>query len=733
MKKLSVFLYTLALGSAFYSCSTAKQDTPQTDYTQYVDPFIGAADNGHTFPGACRPFGMIQTSPVTGAVGWRYCSEYMYADSIIWGFTQTHLNGTGCMDLGDILVMPFTGERHRTWDAYRSSFSKTSENATPGYYTVTLDQAKVKAELTATTHAALHRYTYEQADSASILIDLQHGPAWNEKQYHSQVNSCEVNWENDSTLTGHVNNKVWVDQDYYFVMQFSRPVIDHFELPMAETEKGKRLVASFNIQPGEEVLMKVALSTTGVEGAKANMAAEVPGWDFEGIRTAAKADWNSYLSRIEVEGTDEEKTNFYTSFYHALIQPNEISDVDGRYRNAADFVVNATGGKFYSTFSLWDTYRAAHPFYTLMVPERVDGFINSLVDQAEVQGYLPIWGLWGKENFCMVANHGVSVVAEAYAKGFRGFDAERAFNAIKQTQTVSHPLKSNWENYMKYGYFPTDLTEAESVSSTLESVYDDYAAADMAKRMGKTEDAAYFARRADFYKNLFDSSTQFMRPKKSDGTWKSPFNPSQIGHAESVGGDYTEGNAWQYTWHVQHDVPGLIALFGGEEPFLNKLDSLFTLKLETTQADVTGLIGQYAHGNEPSHHVTYLYALAGRPERTQELIRKIFDTQYSPKPNGLCGNDDCGQMSAWYMFSAMGFYPVNPVSGEYVFGAPQLPEFVLHLADGKTFTIKAEGLSEANKYVKSITLNGEPYTKNFISHADIVKGGTLVYQMTDKK
>ncbi|WP_462388797.1 GH92 family glycosyl hydrolase [Phocaeicola coprocola] len=733
MKKLSVFLYTLALGSAFYSCSTTKQDTPQTDYTQYVDPFIGAADNGHTFPGACRPFGMIQTSPVTGAVGWRYCSEYMYADSIIWGFTQTHLNGTGCMDLGDILVMPFTGERHRTWDAYRSSFSKTSENATPGYYTVTLDQAKVKAELTATTHAALHRYTYEQADSASILIDLQHGPAWNEKQYHSQVNSCEVNWENDSTLTGHVNNKVWVDQDYYFVMQFSRPVIDHFELPMAETEKGKRLVASFNIQPGEEVLMKVALSTTGVEGAKANMAAEVPGWDFEGIRTAAKADWNSYLSRIEVEGTDEEKTNFYTSFYHALIQPNEISDVDGRYRNAADSVVNATGGKFYSTFSLWDTYRAAHPFYTLMVPERVDGFINSLVDQAEVQGYLPIWGLWGKENFCMVANHGVSVVAEAYAKGFRGFDAERAFNAIKQTQTVSHPLKSNWENYMKYGYFPTDLTEAESVSSTLESVYDDYAAADMAKRMGKTEDAAYFARRADFYKNLFDSSTQFMRPKKSDGTWKSPFNPSQIGHAESVGGDYTEGNAWQYTWHVQHDVPGLIALFGGEEPFLNKLDSLFTLKLETTQADVTGLIGQYAHGNEPSHHVTYLYALAGRPERTQELIREIFDTQYSPKPNGLCGNDDCGQMSAWYMFSAMGFYPVNPVSGEYVFGAPQLPEFVLHLADGKTFTIKAEGLSEANKYVKSITLNGEPYTKNFISHADIVKGGTLVYQMTDKK
>ena len=729
MKKLVRLLPAALLAGVCYSCATADKEPVSIDFTQYVNPFIGAADNGHTFPGACRPFGMIQTSPVTGAVGWRYCSEYVYEDSLIWGFTQTHLNGTGCMDLGDILVMPVTGNRHRAWDAYRSRFQKTSESATPGYYTVTLDDAGVKAELTATVHTALHRYTYQQADSASVLIDLQHGPAWNEDQYHSQVQSCEVNWENDSTLTGHVNNKVWVDQDYFFVIRFSRPVAETFELPMQQTEKGKRIVSSFDLKQGDQLMMKIALSTTGVEGAKANMEAEMSGWDFEATRQAAKSDWNSYLSRIEVEGTDDQKTNFYTSFYHALIQPNEISDVDGSYRNAADSVVKATGGKFYSTFSFWDTYRAAHPFYTLMVPERVDGFVNSMVDQAEVQGFLPIWGLWGKENFCMIANHGVSVIAEAYAKGFRGFDAERAFNAIKQTQTVSHPLKSNWENYMKYGYFPTDLTESESVSSTLESVYDDYAAADMAARMGKTEDAAYFAKRADFYKNLFDPSTGFMRPKKADGTWKSPFNPSQVGHAESVGGDYTEGNAWQYTWHVQHDVPGLIALMGGEEPFLKKLDSLFTVKLETTQADVTGLIGQYAHGNEPSHHVTYLYALAGRPERTQELIREIFDTQYLPKPNGLCGNDDCGQMSAWYMFSAMGFYPVSPVSAQYVFGAPQFPKFVLHLPDGKTFTIIAEGLSKEHKYVDSITLNGEPYTEKFIRHEDIVKGGTLVYRM----
>lgn len=729
MKKNTV-LYTslFALGSMLIGCSTS-QDEKNIDYTQYVNPFIGAADNGHTFPGACRPFGMIQTSPVTGAVGWRYCSEYVYEDSIIWGFTQTHLNGTGCMDLGDVLVMPVTGKRQRQWNEYRSGFSKETEKATPGYYSVTLDEPDVTAELTATTHTALHRYTFHKADSASLLIDLQHGPAWRDEQYHSQVSFCETNWENDSTLTGHVINKVWVNQVYYFAMKFNRPVIASSELPMAATEKGKRIIATFDMKPEDQLLMKVALSTTGVEGAKANLTAELNGWDFEGVRQTAKNEWNSYLSRIDVEGTTDEKTNFYTSFYHALIQPNEISDIDGKYRNAKDEIVQATGDKFYSTFSTWDTYRAAHPFYTLMVPERVDGFVNSLVDQCETIGYLPIWGLWGGETFTMIANHSVPIIAEAYAKGFRGFDAERAFNAIKQTQTVSHPLKSNWENYTKYGYFPTDLTEAESVSSTLESVYDDYAAADMAKRMGKEEEAAYFAKRADYYKNLFDPSTKFMRPKKADGTWKSPFNPSQVGHSESIGGDYTEGNAWQYTWHVQHDVPGLIALFGGEEAFLQKLDSVFTVKLETTQADVTGLIGQYAHGNEPSHHVAYLYTLAGRPERTQELIRQIFDTQYLPKPNGLCGNDDCGQMSAWYMFSAMGFYPVNPVSGEYVFGAPQFPKFTLHLADGKTFTILAEGLSEEHKYIDSITLNGKPYTKNYTTHEDILKGGTLVYKM----
>ena len=727
MKKTAL-LFTLALTGFFTNCNTSTT-SPQTDYTQYVNPFIGAADNGHTFPGATTPFGMIQTSPVTGAIGWRYCSEYVNNDSIIWGFTQTHLNGTGCMDLGDILIMPATGIRTRAWDGYRSHFSKDQESATPGYYSVELEGPNVRAELTASPRVAFHRYTYHTADSASVLIDLQHGPTWNKDQYHSQVSICDIQWEDSQTLTGHVRNSVWVHQDYFFVLKFNRPTTGQINLPMAETEKGQRIVACFDMEPGDELLTKIALSTTSIEGARKNMEAEISDWDFESIRQTAKDNWNNYLKRIEVTGTEAQKVNYYTSFYHTLIQPNQISDIDGMYRNANDEIVKTDGNAFYSTFSLWDTYRAAHPFYTLMVPEKVDDFVTSLVEQGEAQGFLPIWGLWGKETYTMIANHGVSVIAEAYWKGFRGFDAERAFNMVKRTQTVSHKHKSNWENYMKYGYFPTDLTEVESVSSTLESVYDDYAAADMAKRMGKEEDAAYFNKRANFYKNLFDTQTQFMRPRNSDGSWKSPFDPSEVAHAESKGGDYTEGNAWQYTWHVQHDVPGLIELFGGQEAFLNKLDSVFTVELKTTQADVTGLIGQYAHGNEPSHHVTYLYTMAGKPERTQELIRQIFDTQYRPEPDGLCGNDDCGQMSAWYMFSAMGFYPVDPVSGNYVFGAPQLPKIVLNLANGKTFTVIAENLSKENKYVESITFNGEPYTLNYITHEDILKGGTLVFKM----
>ena len=717
----------LALTALFASCSNTSVATEEVDYTQYVNPFIGTEGTGHTFPGACVPFGMIQTSPVTGAVGWNYCSEYINSDKEIWGFTQDHLNGTGCMDLGDVLVMPVTARPDRT--NYRSTYVKETETARPGYYSVELDQTGVKAELTATGHVAYHRYTYNKVDSAGVLIDLQHGPSWNENQYHSHVLACEVNKENETTISGHIQNSVWVTKDVYFVVTFNKPIVAIADLPLAEKEKGNRIVASFAMNEGEQLEMKIALSSSSVEGAKKNLEAELPEWSFDEAVADAKKTWNTYLSRIQVTGTEEQKQNFYTCFYHALIQPNNIADVDGLYKNANGEVVKADNDVFYSTFSCWDTYRAAHPFYTIVMGDKVDGMISSMVSQAEVQGFLPIWGLWGKENYCMVANHGVAIVAEAYHKGYRGFDAERAFNAVKQTQTVSHRLKSNWEQYMRYGYFATDSTEAESVSSTLESVYDDYAAWDMATLMGKTEDANYFARRKDFYKNLFDKETRFMRPRLTTGEWKTPFDPAGLAHAESSGGDYTEGNAWQYTWHVQHDVPGLIELMGGNDAFTARLDTFFTTELVSTLSDVSGLIGQYAHGNEPSHHVAYLYAMAGKPERTQELIRQIFDTQYAPRPDGLCGNDDCGQMSAWFMLSAMGFYPVSPVSGQYVFGAPQMEKFVLNLANGNTFTIEAENLSREHLYVDKIYLNGELYTKPYINHEDIMKGGTLKYVM----
>lgn len=708
-------------------CAAPMQAQEAVDY---VNPFIGGAATGHTFPGATTPFGLIQTSPVTGAVGWQYCSEYLYTDKRIWGFSQTHLNGTGCLDLGDVLIMPSTARKNR--QDYRSDFDKKSEYATPGYYTVMLDEPNVKAELTATPHVAFHRYTFNSTDSAAIYIDLQHGPTWSEQQYHNHVSACEVTWENDRTLSGHYKSSVWVTRDVYFVITFDHAMKRLEDLPTQAPERGRRMLAYFDLQPGERVQVKVALSSSTVEGAHRNLKAELPGWDFDATAHKARQDWNKLLSRFSIDGTKDEKTNFYTAFYHTLVQPNNIADVDGTYRDAKGELKEDENGTFYSTFSTWDTYRAAHPFYTLAMPEMVDPLVRSLVSQAEVQGFLPIWTLWGKENFCMIGNHSVSIIAEAYHKGFRGFDAARAYEAVKRTQTVSHEPKSNWEIYTKYGYFPTDKVNAESVSCTLESVYDDYAAADMARLMGKKEDAAYFGRRAGYYKNLFDPSTRFMRPRMSDGSWKTPFNPSDIGHAESGGGDYTEGNAWQYTWHVQHDVDGLIKLFGGADKFCNKLDSLFTVKLENNYLpDVTGLIGQYAHGNEPSHHVAYLYALAGRPARTQELVRQIVETQYLPTPEGLCGNDDCGQMSAWYMFSCMGFYPVDPVSARYVFGAPQIKRISLSLPEGRTFTVKADNLSKENKYVKEIYLNGKRYRKNYINHADIVKGGELRFVMTD--
>lgn len=728
MKFRMIALPLLAGALAVASCGGDNAET--TDLTAFVNPMIGTADNGHTFPGACLPLGMVQASPETGAVGWRYCSGYNYADSLIWGFSQTHLNGTGCLDLGDVLIQPVTGRRTR--DDYRSRFDKATEEATPGYYAVRLDDYGVRAEVTATERTAAYRFTYENADSSALLIDLQHGMAWNEKQYHTHVLSCQSRWVDDRTLEGHVVSKVWAEQQLYFVLKLSRPVTGTTLLPKQEGERGDRWIASFDMAAGDTLGVRIGLSAVGLDGARANMEAESDGKTFDGLRLAAKDKWNDVLSRITIEGSDERKESFYTSMYHLFVQPTDIADTDGRYRGADDSVYTAESGRYFSTFSTWDTFRAAHPLYTIVAPDAVAGFVQTMTAHTDVQGYLPIWSLWGKETFTMIGNHSASVIAEAYMKGIGGFDAERAYEAIRKSLTTSH-IRSDWEVYDTYGYYPKDKVDAESVSRTLEACYDDYAAAVMAEALGKADDAEFFRNRSMNYKNLFDTATMLMRPKLSNGEWLAPFDPFSLAHAESVGGDYTEGNAWQYTWHVMQDVDGLIGLYGGKEQFLAKLDSLFIYDASLMGqglSDVTGLIGLYAHGNEPSHHVAYLYAMAGRPSRTQELVRELCDTKYINKPDGLCGNDDCGQMSAWYIFSVAGFYPVDPVSCKYVLGAPQVPSVTFNLDGGKQFKVVAEGLSADNKYVESVTLNGQPYELGYITHDDIMGGGTLVFRMT---
>ena len=727
MKKL--FFIPILIGLLLGCDSEAQVD----DYCQYVNPFIGNADNGHTFPGATVPFGFIQVSPETGNNSWRYCSGYNYEDTEILGFAQNHLNGTGCSDLGDILMLPFSGETLP--ENRKAKIDKSTETASPGFYYVQLPDYKVDVELTATQRTAFHKYTFNDDKPANILLDMQSGVVWSTEAISKHVLFANMDMPDNYTITGHQEVTNWVRRQYFYVIKFDKPYTVKEELPpLAETEKAKRLILGFDLKAGESVQVKVAISTVSVDGAIKSMETENPDWNFTDIYKKAHSLWNELLSRAQVTGTDDQKTTFYTSMYHLLLQPNNIADVDGSYRGPNDSVYISPTGNYYSTLSLWDTYRAAHPLYTIIVPEKVDDMVQTMLSHQKVQGFLPIWALWGKENYCMIANHAVPVIVDAYLKGFKGFDAEEAYQAIKTSLTVKHRY-SDWDVYMKYGYYPFDIIKMESVSKTLESVYDDYCAAQMAKALGKTEDYEYFSKRADFYKNMFDPETKMMRPKDSDGNWRTPFNPFQLAHNASVGGDYTEGNSWQYTWHVQHDPQGLIELMGGKEYFAQKLDSLFFLNpdvsLTGVLSDVSGLIGQYAHGNEPSHHVAYLYNYVDMPWKTQELVREVFDRFYLNKPDGLCGNDDCGQMSAWYIFSAMGFYPVNPAGGEYIIGAPQIEKISLSLPEGKTFTMEALGLSKENKYVKSVTLNGNIIDNYTIHHKDIMNGGHLVFEMTD--
>ncbi len=731
---------------------------------RWVNPLIGTGASGHTYPGPTLPFGLVQPSPVSGAVGWGYCSEYRHDDARLFGFTQTHLSGTGCMDLGDLLLMPVDGGRVVEPDSFLHApcpqalhplgSRKGREVAEVGYYGVQLPEVPVWSEVTATQRVAFYRHEFGKAVAQPALyMDLQHGPAWSWAQYDRHV--VEASWAlaDSVTFVGHRRSRVWVDQDVYFVVRFSQPVQQVDQYPFRPGNVGRRLLLRFAPLGGAALSVKVALSTVSVDNAWENLCRELPSWDFAATRRAAERAWDELLGRVCVEGTPEQRTQFYTALYHTLVQPNNLADTNGQYLDARRSVRTAPQGGMYSTFSLWDTFRAVHPLYHLIVPERVGPMISSLIEQGETQGYLPIWALWGREAQTMIGNHAVAVIAEAYAKGCRDFDVERAYALVHRTLTEDHGAKTRWSIYDRYGYYPYDLVRDESVSQTLEMCYDDYAAAQLARALGHEADARKFEHRSNAFRNLFDPSTGFMRPKDSRGVWRTPFDPDALAHAESRGGDYTEGNAWQYSWHVLHDVPGLIRLMGAggasrasgrinveelrgaptvEEcaRFCARLDSFFLRPLsDSSLPDVSGLIGQYAHGNEPSHHVPYLYALAGQPRRTACVVNQISDTFYRATPDGLCGNDDCGQLSAWYIFACLGFYPLDPVSGTYVLGVPQLPRTTLHLPQGRTFTIVAEGLTPDRRHVHEIRLNGQALQRPFLTHTELMHGGELRFVM----
>jgi len=696
----------------------------QVGNSKFVNPFIGTSGFGHAYPGATVPFGMVQLSPETGNFKWDYTSGYQYADSTILGFAHAHLSGTGVSDLGDVLFFPFQG----TKTTIKSNFSKTTEKAIPGYYTVVLKDDDIKAELTTTAKVGIHQYTFNKGGKASILIDAQNGLVNSPRELAMHILEGSMEVVGNNTINGYIQSKKWVTKRTYFIIVFDRPfTANHF----IDGDKKRKIVVDFDLEKGAKVGAKVALSTVSIEGAKLNMK-EAVGKSFENIKTAATTQWDRYLSTVTITGTQAQKENFYTSLYHLLIQPNNIADADGKYRGADDQIHQSANKNYYSTLSLWDTFRAAHPLYTILYPKQNAEIVNSMVDHFDAVHTLPVWTLAGKENWCMIGNHSIPVIVDAYFKGIPNFNADRAYNAIKKTLTNNGNPKHDWIVYDKYGYYPSDVTKVEAVSKTLEAGFDDWCAAQMAKKLGKTEDYEFFMKRSGYYKNLFDKSNNLMRGKNADGNWVTPFDPLKISHASTSGGDYTEGNAWQYSFHVLQDVPGLINLIGGKDKFVAKLDTLFTMAPTVVGdgaiVDVTGLIGQYAHGNEPSHHIAYLYAMAGKAWKTQQLIPEILAEQYKNKPDGLSGNDDCGQMSAWYIFSSLGFYPVNPADGKYIFGTPAYTNATLKLGN-KKLTIMAKNLSSKNRFVQTILLNNVKLSKGYITHQQIMAGGNLTYIM----
>ncbi len=719
MMKLLHFFAGLAL--LFASCTKL---TPSNEgLTRWVDPKIGSGGHGHVFVGANRPFGMVQVGPTSIPEEWDWVSGYHDSDSTVIGFSHTHLSGTGIGDLFDVTIMPVVGDvtyaRGVESDPNSGMWSyadRTQEVVRPGYYSVPLMRYGVKAEMTATERVGIHRYTFPASDEAAIVFDLENGGCWDEPV------ETYMEAEGNSRIVGWRFSKGWAkDQKVWFVAQFEKP-FDSFEI-VGDAHRYAR--ASFSTTQDEQVLVKVALSPTSVEGAKANLAAELSDWNFDGVAKAATEAWDEELAKVKVETDNEEdKRIFYTALYHTMIMPVLLCDVNGDYRGADGKIYTNADHTNYANLSLWDTYRAAMPLMSVIHPEKMPDMINTMVKISEQQGRLPVWHLWANETDCMVGNPGIAVVADAIVKGVKGFDHNKAFDEIVKTAKYGD---RGGDLRMKYGYIPADLF-GESVAYDMEYAIADGAAAEAARVLGRAEDFEYFDNRSHSYRKFFDKGSRFMRGVKRNGEFRTPFNPFHSTHRAD---DYCEGNAWQYTWLAPHDVDGLESLFGSRAAMIEKLDSLFIVSSVIegeASPDISGLIGQYAHGNEPSHHILYLYTMLGQPYKTADRVREVLSTLYADDPNGLSGNEDAGQMSAWYVLSSMGMYQVHPSDGKFWFGSPIFDKVNVKV-EGGTFMIKANNNSDINRYIQRVELNGHPYTKPYIDFKDIVAGGTLSFEM----
>lgn len=697
-------------------------DCSAQNYSRYVDPFIGTGGHGHTYPGATMPHGMVQLSPDTRLEGWDGCSGYHYSDSFIYGFSHTHLSGTGVGDFCDILVMPMMGEPSPDNNKYGSAFQHKNEKASPGYYSVLLDDDNILAELTTTTRTGLHRYTFNRPGNSNIILDLKH---------RDKVIQSTLKITGATTIEGMRRSEGWAqDQHIYFVMEFSKPfntsgIWKNGVAVNSRHEEALDLKAffSFNTSAKEQILVKVGISLVDIEGARKNLSVELKGWDFDRVRKSAVRSWETELKKIEVSGGSlSQMKTFYTALYHTIIVPNINMDVDHRYRGRDNKIHTASDFTNYSVFSLWDTYRAAHPLYTIIDRARTLDYLKTFLAQYSEGGRLPVWELASNETDCMIGYHSVPVIVDAAVKGIDKFDKKLALEAMIKSATWDHYGLSA---YMDHSYLEED-DENESVSKTLEYAYDDWCIATFAKLIGDDEQYKIYIKRAQSYKNILDKRSGFMRPRKN-GNWVTPFDPKEVNN------DFTEANSWQYSFYVPQDISGYTLLLGGKKRLEEKLDSLFTESSQTTgrqQSDITGLIGQYAHGNEPSHHIAYLYTLAGAPHKTQKMVHRIMKEMYHDAPDGLAGNEDCGQMSAWYVLSALGFYQVTPGTTDYIIGTPLFKKAVINLENGKKFSITAPNVSTRNLYVRGMSINGSKGSKAAISYADIMNGGELVYDMS---